>query len=110
MGMLSASIRMTSTVWFGGGGSAGSCSEIVMPRRLSWRRTIEMSRSSLITMRARRPRTEKGEGLVISRYADGLNASSAHHGPVQAYCQPLRGHGTQDRDMTAMLRSTIHIY
>jgi len=26
--MLSASIRMTSTVWFRNGGSAGSCSEI----------------------------------------------------------------------------------
>ena len=46
-----------------------------MPSRLSWRRTIEISRSSLITRRARRPRTEKGDGFVIDGFGpDGVSA------------------------------------
>src|SRR4051794_22952785 len=36
-----------------------------MPSRSSWRRTTAISRSSLITIRARRPRTENEDGLVI---------------------------------------------
>jgi hypothetical protein len=87
-----------------GGGSAGSCSEIVIPRRLSWRRTIEISRSSLITMSARRPRTEKGGGLVISRYADRLSASSSYHCPFPASRQSSRGQDSKDKDRDAQGR------
>src|SRR4051812_18941201 len=38
---------------------------MVMPSRSSWRRTTAISRSSLITIRARRPRTENGDNLVM---------------------------------------------